>query len=121
MGITDIMPTPDNYGLFVDLIKKASRQNIPHGCRTSYICGLTDKTKKHIPNATYLVVTLDRTLSYKGHIPKLNYKTSARNNILRKLSNTQWGAKPATIKITAISLCDSTAEYACPVWECQHT
>ena len=45
MGITDIVPTPDNYGSFVDLIKKASIQIIPRGCRTSYICGLTDKSK----------------------------------------------------------------------------
>ena len=45
MGITDIVPTPDNYGSFVDLIKKAARQNIPRGCCTSYICGLTDETK----------------------------------------------------------------------------
>ena len=46
MGITDIVPTPDNYGSFVDLIKKVSRQNIICGCRTSYICGLTDATKE---------------------------------------------------------------------------
>ena len=46
MGITDIVPTPDNYGSFVDFIKKASRHNIPHSCRTSYICGLTDESKK---------------------------------------------------------------------------
>ena len=46
MGITDIVPTPDNYGSFVDLIKKASRQNIPRGCRTSYICDLTDECKQ---------------------------------------------------------------------------
>ena len=46
MGITDIIPSLDNYGTFVDLVKNASRQNIPRGCRTSYICGLTDKTKE---------------------------------------------------------------------------
>ena len=40
MGITEIVPTPDNYGSFVDLIKKASRQNIPRD-----ICGLTDESK----------------------------------------------------------------------------
>ena len=45
-GITDIVPTPDNYESFVYLIKKASRQNIPRGCRTRYICGLTDETKE---------------------------------------------------------------------------
>ena len=47
MDITDILPSPDNYhGSFVDLIKKASRQNIPRGCCTSYISGLTDETKE---------------------------------------------------------------------------
>ena len=46
MGITDIVPTPDNYGSSVDLIKKASRQNIPRGCHTSYICGQTDESKE---------------------------------------------------------------------------
>ena len=72
---------------------------------------------EHIPNPLYLGVTLDRTLSYKEHIHKLKCKTSARNNILRKLSNTKWGAKPATIKTTSLALSYSTAEYACPVWK----
>ena len=76
-----------------------------------------NKHLEHIPNPVYLGVTLDRTLSYKEHIHKLKCKTSARKNILRKLSNTKWGAKPATIKTTALALSYSTAEYACPVWE----
>ena len=46
MGITDIVLTPDNCGSCVDLIKKASRWNIPRGYRTSYICGLTDESKE---------------------------------------------------------------------------
>ena len=46
MGITDIVPTPDNYGCCVDLIKKASGQNIPRACRTIYICSVTDETKE---------------------------------------------------------------------------
>ena len=46
MGITDIVPTPENYGSFEDLIKKESRQNNPCGCRTSFICGITDETKE---------------------------------------------------------------------------
>ena len=46
MGITDSVLTPDNYGSFVDLIKKASRQNISRGCHTSYISGLTDESKE---------------------------------------------------------------------------
>ena len=76
-----------------------------------------NKHVAHIPNPVYLGVTLDITLSYKEHIHKLKCKTYARNNILRKLSNTKWGAKPATIKTTALALCNSTAEYACTVWE----
>ena len=43
MGITDIVPSLDNYGSFVDLIKKTSRRDIP---RTRYICGLTDDSKE---------------------------------------------------------------------------
>ena len=76
-----------------------------------------NKHLEHISNPVYLGVTLDRTLSYKENIHKLKCKTSARNNILMKLSNTKWGAKPATIKTTVLALCYSTAEYACPVWE----
>ena len=76
-----------------------------------------NKHLEHIRNPVYLGVTLNRTLSYKEHIHKLKCKTSARNNILRKLSNTKWGAKPATIKTTTLALCNSMAEYACPVWE----
>ena len=51
MGITDIVPSPDNYGSFLDLVKKASRQNIPRGCRTFYICGLTGDTKELYENS----------------------------------------------------------------------
>ena len=47
-----------------------------------------NKHLEHIPNPVYLAVTLDRTLSYKEHRHKLKCKTSARNNILRELSNT---------------------------------
>ena len=61
-----------------------------------------NKHIEHIPNPIYLGVTLERTLSYKEHIHKLKCKTSARNNILRKLSNTKWRTNPATIKTTAL-------------------
>ena len=45
-------------------------------------------------------------LGFKEHIHKLKWKTSAQNNILRKLS-IKWGAKPATIKTTALAFCYS--------------
>ena len=46
MGINDISQTTDNYRYFVDIIKKASRQNIPRGYHTSYSCGLTTETNE---------------------------------------------------------------------------
>ena len=77
-------------------------------------CG---KKLEHTPSPIYLGVTLDRTLSYSTHITKVKAKTAARNNVLRKLANSKWGTHPSTIKTTALALCYSTAEYACPVWE----
>ena len=77
-------------------------------------CG---KKLEHTPSPIYLGVTLDRTLSYSTHITKVKAKTAARNNVVRKLANSKWGTHPSTIKTTALALCYSTAEYACPVWE----
>ena len=74
------------------------------------------KKLEHTPTPVYLGVILDRTLSYSSHVAKVKAKTEARNNVLKKLSNTKWGASPSTIKTTALALCYSTAEYACPVW-----
>ena len=76
-----------------------------------------NKELLHTSHPVYLGVTLDRTLSYKQHIMKVKGKTAARNNIIKKLSNTKWGTSPSTIKTTALALSYSTAEYACPVWE----
>ena len=76
-----------------------------------------NKELQHTSHPVYLGVTLDRTLSYKQHIMKVKGKTAARNNILKKLSNTKWGTSPSTIKTTTLALSYSTAEYACPVWE----
>ena len=39
-----------------------------------------------------------------------------RNNILFKLISSHWGASPHTLRISALALCYSAAEYACPVW-----
>ena len=70
----------------------------------------------HYPNPIYLGVTLDRTLSFKQHALKPNAKVNTRNNLLRKLTNSRWGAHPATVRTTALALCFSTAEYACSSW-----
>ena len=65
----------------------------------------------------YLGVTLDRTLSFKQHIEKVKGKVRTRNNLLRKLVTSLWGANAPTLRATALALCYSAAEYACPVWE----
>ena len=62
-------------------------------------------------------VTLDRTLSYKAHIEKARKKVGTRKNIIRKLRNSRWGATPTTLRSSALALCCSAAEYACPVSE----
>ena len=65
----------------------------------------------------YLGVTLDRCLTFKTHVEKTKAKVCARNNIVSKLTGTRWGASPPTLRSTALALCYSSAEYACPVWE----
>ena len=71
---------------------------------------------EHTERPVYLGVTLDRSLTYKYHCEKTRHKVASRNNILRKLSGSKWGAKPSVLRTTAQALCFSTAEYACPVW-----
>ena len=76
-----------------------------------------NRTKlENTPHPKYLGVTLDRTLSYKEHMHNTKMKVATRNNLLRKLSNSKWGANASTIRTTALALCYSVAEYAAPVW-----
>ena len=55
--------------------------------------------------------------SFKEHTRKLKAKIQSRNALLSKLANSKWGANPYNLRTTALALCFSTAEYACPVWE----
>ena len=71
----------------------------------------------HCNLPVYIGVTLDRTLSYKAHIEKTKKKGGTRNNIIRKLRTSTWGATPTTLRSSALALCYSAAEYAYPVWE----
>jgi hypothetical protein len=49
-------------------------------------------------------------------------KVEARNNLIRKLAGSKWGATPNTIRTTGLALCSSAGEYACPVWnQSKHT
>lgn len=71
---------------------------------------------EHTPYPKYLGVNLDRSLNYKEHCVALKRKICARNTLLRKLVSSKWGAHPETVRISALALCFSVAEYACPMW-----
>ena len=71
---------------------------------------------ENTPHPKYLGVTLDRTLCYKQHIHNTKMKVATRNHLLRKLSNSKWGANANTIRTSALALSYSMAEYAAPVW-----
>ena len=60
---------------------------------------------------------MDRTLSFKEHTRKLKAKIQSTNSLLSKLANSKWVANPYTLHSTALALCFSAAEYACPGWE----
>ena len=64
-----------------------------------------------------LGVTLNRSLTFNEHINKTKAKVSTRNNILRKLTTSKWGATPQVLRASALALSYSAAEYACPIWE----
>ena len=69
-------------------------------------------------NTVIFLCTLESTEhSYKQHIEKVKGKVRTRNNLLHKLKfimGCQW---TSTLRATALALCYSVAEYACPVWE----
>ena len=79
----------------------------PNTAKTQICCfHLRNRYAKHKLNVTWNGVTLARTLSFK----------QTRHNLLRKLTNPEWGAHPATVRTTTLALCFSTAEFACSSW-----
>ena len=68
------------------------------------------------PTPTYLGVKLDRQLTFKHHLESLRAKVSSRNNLLRRLAGSSWGANASTLRTGALALVYSAAEYAAPAW-----
>ena len=75
-----------------------------------------DKELEYHRNPVYLGVTLDRTLTFSAHINKLRGKIGSRNNLIKKLATSKWGADPRTLRSSVLALCYSSAEYCAPVW-----
>ena len=68
------------------------------------------------PVPTYLGVEVDRSLTFRHHLKALRKKLSTRVALLRRLAGCGWGAGSKTLRISALSLVYSTAEYCAPVW-----
>lgn len=71
-------------------------------------------THDHFP--VYLGVKLDRSLTYLQHAEKLLAKICTRNNLLRKLTGTTWGASASCLRTTALGLVYPCAEYCSSTW-----
>ena len=68
------------------------------------------------PVPTYLGIKLDRSLTFRHHLEALRKKLSTRVTLLRRLAGSGWGANARTLRIAALSLVYSTAEYCAPAW-----
>ena len=68
------------------------------------------------PVPTYLGVKLDSSLTFRHHFEALCKKLSTQVALLRQLAGSEWGAGAKTLRISALSLVYSTAEYCTPVW-----
>ena len=65
---------------------------------------------------TYLVVKLDRSLTYRRHLESLHQKLTTRVGLLRRLAESSWGAGSRTLRIATLALIHSAAEYCALVW-----
>lgn len=77
---------------------------------------LGDVVMKHDSEPRYLVITLDRTLTYKANLNNFSAKLSSRNNLVQKVAHTSWGAKAQCLRTTSIAFVYSCAEYCALVW-----
>ena len=69
---------------------------------------------------TYLGVKLDRSLTFRHHLEVFRKKLSTQVALLRRLAGSGWGVGANTLRISALSLVYSTAEYCAPI-QCRST
>ena len=81
-----------------------------------------DRLLPFCPTPTNLGVKLDRLITFRHYSVALRKKIFSRVTLLRPLVGSGWGAGAKTLRIAALSLVYSTAEYCAPVWCCSaHT
>ena len=68
------------------------------------------------PVPTYVGVKLDRSLTFRHQLEALRKKLFTQVALLRRLAGSGWGAGAKTLRISALSLVYSAAEYCAPVW-----
>ena len=73
-------------------------------------------TLSHNPHPKYLGVKLDKQLAYGQYIEGLHVKMMARNNFIRCLSGSTWGANAKTLRTPALVIVYSSVQYATQVW-----
>ena len=71
---------------------------------------------KYDPCPKYLGIYLDRTLTFKQHLQKTALKVRTRNNMLYNLAGSTWEASPDVMRLSAISLVNSVADFGSSVW-----
>ena len=75
-----------------------------------------DRLLPFCPIPTYLVVKLERSLTFHHQLVALRKKLFSRVILLRRLVGSGWGAGAKTLRIAALSLVYSTAEHCAPLW-----
>ncbi|GFR88296.1 reverse transcriptase-like protein [Elysia marginata] len=65
---------------------------------------------------TFLGITLDKRLTWKPHIQKINQKAIRRSQIMKKLSDTKSGANSKILRQVYQGYIRPVMEYASPAW-----
>ncbi|GFR92037.1 reverse transcriptase-like protein [Elysia marginata] len=65
---------------------------------------------------TSLGITLDKRLTWKPHIQKINQKAIRRSQIMKKLSGTKWGANSKILRQVYQGYIRPVMEYASAAW-----
>ena len=77
---------------------------------------INGKDLSFCPEPKYLGVVLDRSLTFRQHLESLRKKLTSRAALLKRLAGSSWGAGADTLRIAALALVYSAAEYCAPAW-----